>query len=296
MQKKIDHLKQILEKLGSVLVAFSGGVDSAFLLKIAKDVLGKKAVAVTIDSQIYPAFELEDAKKVVSGLNAEHIILVIDALSNPKFVKNPVNRCYICKKYLFSQLEKLAKEMHISYVVEGSNLNDLDDFRPGTKALLELGIKSPLLEAKLTKEEIRKLSRNKKLFTWNKPSCTCLATRIPYGEEITFEKLNRIEKAEDFLRSLGVGQVRVRDCCARRLRRSKATSSAEGRSFSEGVAKIEVLKEDMPLVLKNRTKIIEKLSKLGYHYITLDLEGYRMGRMNTKIRSTKHEIRNKLEI
>ncbi len=263
-EKKLDELKNILKKLDSVLVAFSGGVDSSFLLKTAKDVLGKKAVAVTLTSEIHPAFELKDAKKLTRKLGIKHIILQVNALSNPKFVKNPRNKCYICKKDLFSKLKKIAKEKGINCIIEGSNYSDLGDFRPGMKALRKLCIKSPLLQAKLTKEDIRKLSKEKKLFTWNKPSCACLATRIPYGEKITSEKLNRIEKAEDFLISLGVEQVRVRDI--------------------EDTARIEVLKKDMPLVLKNRTKIVEKLTKLGYHYITLDLQGYRTGSMNKGIK------------
>jgi len=281
LQNKLSNLKRNIRELESVLIAFSGGVDSAFLLKIAKDVLGEKAVAVTINSQIHPAFELKDAKNLIRKLGVEHIILKVNALSNPKFVKNPPDKCYICKKDLFLKLKQIARNEGIKYIIEGSNYDDLKDFRPGRRALLELNIKSPLVQAKLTKEEIRKLSQNKKLFTWNKPSCACLATRIPYGERITPEKLKRIEKAEDFLKNLGVGQVRLRELA------SPVGSGGQGglarRSFSEGGARIEVLKEDMPLVLKERTKIIEKLSKLGYHYITLDLEGYRTGSMNEKI-------------
>lgn len=271
LMKKLDKLKQILKSLDNVLIAFSGGVDSAFLLKIAKDTLGEKVIAVTVDSQIHPAFELKDAKKLTRKLGVKHIVLRGNPLSNAKFVKNSIDRCYICKKDLFSKLKKIAKGKKIPYIIEASNYDDLKDFRPGVKVLSELGIKSPLLEAKLTKKEIRKFSKKRKLFTWNKPSNACLVTRIPYGVKITSAKLKRIEKGEDFLKKLGIKQVRLREL-----------ASPVG-SGGQVTARIEVLKKAMPLVMKNRTKIIEKLSKLGYHYITLDLEGYRTGSMNVII-------------
>ena len=263
--EKLDDLKHILKELSNVLVAFSGGVDSTFLLKVASDVLGENVIAVTADSETYPSSELKYAKQIARKLGVEHIIITTDELSNPEFVKNPINRCYLCKKELFLKMKKFAEKRGIYHIIEASNYDDLKDFRPGRKAIQELGIKNPLLDVKLTKEEIRQLSRKEGLPTWNKPSYACLASRIPYGVKITTEKLKRIEKAEKFLKSLKLHQVRIRD-------------------YGD-MARIEVSKNDIPLISKEeiRTKVIEKLNKLGYHYITLDLEGYRTGSMNKGI-------------
>jgi len=262
MEEKLASLKRILSNMGSVLIAFSGGVDSTFLLKVAHDVLGKKIVAATASSETYPASELEAAKKIARKLGVKHLIIQTEELSKRDFVKNSPQRCYFCKRELFSRLNKIAKGQGLNYVADASNYNDLADFRPGRQAGQELGIKSPLKEARLTKAEIRSLSHKMNLPTWNKPSLACLASRIPYGTRITREKLKRIDEGERFLKSLGIRQLRIRD--------------------HDGIARIEVAQEEMSLFWQENMVrlIIDKLKRLGYTYVTLDLEGYRPGSMN----------------
>jgi len=264
-QIKLAQLKKNLKKMGKVLIAFSGGVDSSFLLKVALDTLGKENVlAVTADSETYPKSELKDASRLAEdlGLNGRHRIIKTSELKLKKFSENPPDRCYYCKSELFSRLKKIAQKNKISYVLDGSNYSDQNDFRPGRKAIFNLGVKSPLLESKLTKEEIRALSKKLKLPTWNKPALACLSSRIPYGEKITFEKLKRIEKAESFLKNLGFNQLRVRD--------------------HNNIARIELEPEELQRSLDEslRKKIYDRLRNLGYSYITLDLLGYRTGSMN----------------
>jgi uncharacterized protein len=264
-QVKLAQLKKTLKKMEKVLIAFSGGVDSSFLLKVALDTLGKENVlAVTADSKTYPREELKDASNLAKdlGLNGRHRIIKTSELKLKKFSENPPDRCYYCKSELFSRLKKIAQKNKISYVLDGSNYSDQNDFRPGRKALTELGIRSPLLESGLTKEEIRALSKKLKLPTWNKPALACLSSRIPYGEKITFEKLKRIEKAESFLKNLGFNQLRVRD--------------------HNNIARIELEPEELQRSLDEslRKKIYDRLRNLGYSYITLDLLGYRTGSMN----------------
>lgn len=262
LRVKLNNLKKILRKLESAVLAFSGGVDSAFLLKICKDVLGDKIVAAIADSQTYPSLELTEAQKTAQRLGVEYIIIHTEELSQVEFIDNSPQRCYYCKKELFSKLKQICKKRKLDYILDGSNYDDLNDFRPGRKASLEFKVKSPLLEAKLAKSDIRTLSREINLSTWNKPSSACLASRIPYGVSVTRERLGRIEQAEQFLRQQGINQVRVRD--------------------HGDIARIEISKEDMPLFLEEdlRKKIINKLNNLGYIYITLDLQGYRSGSMN----------------
>ena len=255
-------LKSTLAEIGSALVAYSGGVDSTFLLKITREVLQDRVIAVTATSETYSSHELTFALEMIQKIGAKHILIQTSELTNHDFTGNPKERCYFCKRALFSQLNDIAREHNLSYVLDGSNHDDLADYRPGMKAVRELGARSPLQESGLTKNDIRSLSRQMNLPTWNRPSLACLASRIPYGDPITKEKLRMIDQAEAFLRDLGVGQLRVR--------------------HHETIARIEVLPEDIPLFLDPnlRGKINARFREIGYSFITLDLQGYRMGSMN----------------
>ncbi|HUT69532.1 MAG TPA: ATP-dependent sacrificial sulfur transferase LarE [Desulfatiglandales bacterium] len=259
---KSQNLEDILLDMESVLIAFSGGVDSTLLLRVAKDVLGNKVLAVTASSTVYPSEEIEQAKALAHNLKARHEIIETRELTNPKFVSNPKDRCYWCKKELFAELTSIAKENNLKYVVDGSNFDDLDDFRPGMEAARELGVRSPLQEAMLTKPDIRSMSKRMGLPTWSKPSFACLASRLPYGTRITRENLITIDKAERFLKDLGFTHVRVR--------------------HHDTIARIEVPKKDIPRLLSDKpsSKIVSYFKTLGYSYVTVDLEGYRTGSMN----------------
>lgn len=254
---KLKRLKEILSGMGSALIAYSGGVDSTFLLKVAHDVLGNRIIAVTAKSLIHPLWETEEAKKMAERIGVKHLVVETDELSNPQFTTNPPERCYRCKKGLLSTLTAIAKEHGLNHILDGSNYDDTEDFRPGMKAVSEFGVRSPLLEAGLRKEEIRKLSKRFGLSTWNRPAYACLATRFPFGTLITKEGLDMVNNAEEFMRSLGIEQLRVR--------------------HHGHIARIEVLQKDIPKILKKdvRNKIISNLKKLGYNYVTIDLEGYR---------------------
>ena len=264
MNKKIKRLQRILRELTSVVVAYSGGVDSTFLLKVALDALGKhKVLAVTAKSEVFPGSELKEAKRIARQLGARHIVIKTNELKNRKFINNPVNRCYYCKKELFLKLKKMAKENKLKHVLDGTNFDDLKDLRFGRKAARELGVKSPMAKARITKQDIRKFSKTMKLPTWNKGSFACLASRFPHGQELARSELKRIEKLEDFLKSLGFKQLRVRNY--NRLARIEV-GAIEINSFFDNVL---------------RKKVVDKFKKAGFDYIALDLDGYKIGTMNT---------------
>ncbi len=261
--KKIEKLHSILKKMERVLVAYSGGVDSTFLLKTAINVLGKDNVlAVIASSETYPSTEIALAVKLAKKLGTNLLLIKTEELSDPRFAGNPLERCFYCKSELFSKLKGIAKEKGFSYVVDGANYDDRLDFRPGSRAGRKLGIRSPLKEACITKSEIRENAKKINLPNWNKPSMACLASRIPYGVKIDNVILNKIGAAEAFLRKKYFKQVRVR--------------------HHANIARIEVPLANLKILLNPRISknIAEKLKKIGYTYITFDLEGFRSGSMN----------------
>jgi len=262
LMKKYDKLKQYLLSLGSIAIAFSSGVDSTFLLFAAKEALGDACIAVTASSCSFPMRELNEAKDYCEKMGIRHFIVKSEELEIEGFAHNPKNRCYLCKRELFEKIGELAKEQGIQYVAEGSNLDDNGDYRPGLVAVAELGVKSPLREIGFTKEEIRALSEYYVLPTWNKQSFACLASRFPYGDLITEKKLKMVDRAEQLLLDMGFSQLRVR--------------------IHSDVARIELIPEEFPLILeeKTRTIVYEKFKEYGFNYVSLDVIGYRTGSMN----------------
>lgn len=267
INKKYHRLQDILQSLQSAVLAFSGGVDSTFLLWAAKKVLGENLLAVTFKSEIIPQFEIEKTKTLTAKLEVQHLVMDIPILNHKPFIDNDKKRCYHCKKFIFSELVKIAENRKFKHIIEGSNADDAHDFRPGRKALQEMNILSPLSQAGLTKKEIRKLSRKMGLSTWNKPPLPCLATRVPYGTPITKDRIKRIEQCEQFLREKGFKQVRVRD--------------------HGYIARIEIPDSDLSDLLKNKktSSLIKKFKDQGFTYICVDMEGYRSGSMNEVIKN-----------
>lgn len=259
--KKLSDLRKLLKSFGSAAIAFSGGVDSTFLLKVAHDEFGEKAVAVTVVSPLIPKKEAQDAANFCKNENIRQFVLELDPLKILGFTENPENRCYICKKEIFNKIRSLSFENGISAVCDGSNADDTGDYRPGMQAIRELGIKSPLLECGLTKNEIRILSKEMDLPCWNKPSAACLASRFVYGETITEKKLKMVENAECFLHEKGFSQQRVR-------------------IHGKNLARIEIEKNDFEKILVIKDEINSFFKELGFVYTTLDLIGFRSGSMN----------------
>lgn len=258
---KLERLKTILAEMDGILVAFSGGVDSSLLLRVALEVQPDRVKAVTAVLNSLPPRELEQAQKITTLLKASHIKLPIAELDIPGFSENTPERCYYCKKELLTRMIRVAEEQGLKVVVEGSNADDRKDFRPGMRAIAELGVRSPLQEVGLTKSEIRELSRAYQLPTWDSPSLACLASRFPYGVRITKEGLAKVAAGEEFLHKLGIRQFRLRD--------------------HGPVARLEVeLEQATRIIFENRQKIVDYLKQLGYQYICFDLEGYRTGSMN----------------
>ena len=265
MDTKLAELLEILKTMKSAVLAYSGGVDSTFLLK-ALQLSGSKVLALTGVSDIIPERDVKNAKNMAAEIGVDHVFIETDEMSTETFITNPPERCYYCKDILFRKLSERARNEGYLHVIDGSTIDDLSDYRPGRRAAIAHNIRSPLIEAGLSKSEIRELSKHLSLSTWNKSSSPCLATRFPYGHRITKEGLKRVEKAEDFLKSIGFATVRVRD--------------------HGHLARIEINEDSLEQFLSPQTRkhVSQVLKTLGYDFISLDLEGYRSGSMNVLIR------------
>jgi len=274
IEQKLDRLKEILRDMGTILVAYSGGVDSTFLAVTAHEVLGKNSLAVFAASPVAPPMEKEEAAALAQNIGLRFKIIDSNEMSNPDFVSNPPERCYYCKRELFSELKPIAKAEGLKWIADGTNADDLSDFRPGRKASAEAGIRSPLLEAGLTKAEIRQLSHARGLPTWDRPASPCLASRIPYGTPVTAETLNKIARGEQYLHSLGIRELRLR--------------------HHGDIARIELDPEDMAKIItpEIRQDIVTHLKALGYKYVALDLTGYRIGSLNEVLNLAAREGKN----
>jgi pyridinium-3,5-biscarboxylic acid mononucleotide sulfurtransferase len=265
LDAKYARLLDILRAMESVVVAFSAGADSTFLARAARDALGDRSLLATADSETYPSSELEESRRLAAELGMRQIVVETRELDNPDYAANPVNRCFFCKEELFAHLTPLAEREGFRALVYGANVDDLGDHRPGMKAASERGVRAPLIEAELTKAEIRELSRRLGLPTWDKPSFACLSSRFQYGDRITPEKLRRIDQAEAFVRSLGFRQFRVR--------------------HHDRLARLEIDESELPRVWQDgrHREIVQGLRRLGYVYVTLDLAGFQSGSANLRL-------------
>ncbi|MCX8095390.1 MAG: ATP-dependent sacrificial sulfur transferase LarE [Caldisericia bacterium] len=264
LNKKLDELKNYLKNLNKVSIAFSGGVDSTFLLKVAHDTLKENIISITIDTEFQKREEIEFVKNFTEENNIKSYILKFNILEDEIIRKNPKDRCYFCKYKIFSEIKNFSINLGFNNILDGTNYDDLSDYRPGLRALKELNIISPLLELKFTKEEIREISKQLNLKTWNKPPESCLATRVPFGEKITLEKLKMIEESENYLKSLGISLVRVR--------------------IMNEYAKIEVLLNEIDIIYKNLEKITKKFKDIGFKGTLIDLEGYKKEKVEEKFK------------
>jgi uncharacterized protein len=272
VEEKLSKLKAVISELESVVVAFSGGVDSTLVAKVCYDILKDKSMAVTARSETYPDFEFKESQKLAGEIGIKHLVIDTSELAIEGFANNPPERCYFCKTELFGKLKDIAEEQGFLNVADGANLDDTKEFRPGLQASRELNVRSPLKEAGLAKQDIREVSKFLNLPNWDKPAYACLSSRFPYGQSITEEKLSMVSEAEKYLRDLGLIQFRVR--------------------HHETIARIEVLPEDIHILTNSpvREELFAKFKKIGFTYVTLDLEGYRSGSMNEILSETELKI------
>lgn len=261
LKQKYEKLKESIKKLDSAIVAFSGGIDSALILKVAHDVLRNKAIAVTADSPSLPRKELEETKKIAQQIGAKHIIVDTEETKNENYLKNPNDRCYYCKSELYTKLRTIAEQLGIKIILNGTNFDDLGDYRPGLKAADENSVISPLKAAKLTKNDVRELAKHLGLEIWDKPSSPCLSSRVPYGQEITLKKLSMIEAAEDFLKGFGIRELRVR--------------------HFGNAARIEVNESDKPAINYNLNLIKNKFNEIGFDEI--EISNFKSGNLNVML-------------